>query len=46
MPAPLPRPRPRALGLTFGDLPTGTHNAITDVPGVKVGHVTLFHGER
>ncbi|PON12406.1 hypothetical protein C2W62_39750, partial [Candidatus Entotheonella serta] len=23
----------------------GTHNAITDVPGVKVGHVTLIQGE-
>jgi D-aminopeptidase len=45
MSAPLPRPRPRALGLTFGSLPTGPHNAITDVPGVKVGHVTIFHGE-
>ena len=22
----------------------GEHNAITDVPGVRVGHVTLFHG--
>ena len=44
MSAPLPRPRARDLGLRFGALPTGTHNAITDVPGVKVGHVTLFHG--
>lgn len=44
MSAPLPRPRARALGLTFGSLPTGPHNAITDVAGVKVGHVTLFHG--
>ncbi len=42
---PTPRSRPRALGLTFGSLPTGRHNAITDVPGVRVGHVTLFHGD-
>ncbi len=45
MPAPLPRPRARHFGLRFGSLPTGEHNAITDVPGVRVGHVTLFHGE-
>jgi len=42
MPAPLPRPRPRSLGLTFGSLPTGPHNAITDVPGVRVGQVTIW----
>jgi D-aminopeptidase len=45
MPAPLPRLRARDHGLTFGSLPTGPHNAITDVPGVKVGHVTLWQGE-
>ena len=45
MTPPPPRPRPRSLGLTFGSLPTGRHNAITDVPGVRVGHVTLFHGD-
>ena len=45
MPAPLPRPRARELGLTFGALPTGAHNAITDVPGVRVGHVTVWHGD-
>ena len=44
MSAPLPRPRARHFGLRFGSLPTGEHNAITDVPGVRVGHVTLFHG--
>lgn len=44
MPPPSPRPRARALGLTFGSLPTGRHNAITDVPGVRVGHVTIWHG--
>jgi D-aminopeptidase len=41
----MPRPRPRTFGLTFGDLPTGAHNAITDVPGVRVGHVTVWHGD-
>ncbi|MEY4340002.1 MAG: hypothetical protein RLZ14_1852 [Actinomycetota bacterium] len=45
MTPPLPRPRPRSFGLAFGALPTGQHNAITDVPGVRVGHVTLFHGD-
>lgn len=45
MPPPTPRPRARAHGLTFGDLPTGAHNAITDVPGVRVGQVTVWHGD-
>jgi L-aminopeptidase/D-esterase-like protein len=26
-------------------LPTGTHNAITDVPGVRVGHQTVWKGD-
>lgn len=33
----------RNLGLSIGRLPTGAKNCITDVPGVKVGHVTLDH---
>ncbi len=37
-----PRARLRELGLTIGTLPTGPLNAITDVPGVGVGHVTLI----
>ena len=45
MPPPSPRPRPRELGLTFGSLPTGEHNTITDVPGVTVGHVTIWQDE-
>jgi D-aminopeptidase len=28
-----------------GTLPTGTHNALTDVPGVRVGHQTVWRGE-
>lgn len=32
--------RPRDLGVPFGILPAGPLNAITDVPGVKVGHLT------
>ena len=38
------RARARTLGIQIGILPTGTYNAITDVPGVKVGHVTLNQG--
>ncbi len=39
------RPRARDLGIAIGLLPTGPHNAITDVPGVRVGHTTLVEGE-
>lgn len=38
-------PRLRDLGFTPGYLPTGAYNAITDVPGVLVGQVTLIAGE-
>ncbi|MEW6357986.1 MAG: P1 family peptidase [Planctomycetota bacterium] len=38
------RPRARDLDIVIGKLPTGEHNAITDVPGVRVGHVTLWKG--
>ncbi|MGW0606025.1 P1 family peptidase [Streptomyces sp. NPDC002640] len=42
-PDPLPSAsrRARELGLGVGSLPAGTHNAITDVPGVRVGHTTV-----
>ena len=40
------RPRARDLGITPGTLPTGPFNAITDVEGVRVGHVTLVEGDR
>jgi D-aminopeptidase len=33
------------MGITPGILPVGTWNAITDVPGVRVGHVTLIEGD-
>lgn len=36
------RARLRDLGIQIGRLPTGSHNAITDVPGVLVGHTTLI----
>ena len=36
------RPRARDAGITFGVLPTGPLNAITDVAGVKVGQVTII----
>jgi D-aminopeptidase len=37
--------RPRDLGIPFGILPTGSLNAITDVPGVKVGQLTKIQGK-
>jgi D-aminopeptidase len=37
--------RARELGLHIGILSTGKWNAITDVPGVKVGHATLNQGD-
>lgn len=37
--------RARELGIQIGVLPTGLHNAITDVAGVKVGHTTLVKGD-
>ncbi|MEE9187689.1 MAG: P1 family peptidase, partial [Bacteroidota bacterium] len=40
------RPRVRDIGLKVGILATGVHNAITDVPGVRVGHVTLASGDK
>ena len=33
------RPRAREAGIVIGDLPTGALNAITDVPGIRVGSV-------
>jgi D-aminopeptidase len=39
------RPRARDLGLKPGVYPTGQLNAITDVAGVRVGHVTLIEGD-
>ena len=39
------RPRLRDTGLTVGTLPTGPHNALTDVGDVRVGHTTLISGE-
>jgi D-aminopeptidase len=44
-PQPESRPRARDLGLTFGLYDPGPQNAITDVPGVLVGQVTLIEGE-
>lgn len=39
------RARMRELGIQIGELPTGEHNAVTDVAGVRVGHHTLVSGE-
>lgn len=42
---PSPRPRARDAGVIIGTLPTGPLNAITDVAGVRVGHVTVAIGD-
>jgi D-aminopeptidase len=36
--------RARDAGIVTGSLPSGQHNAITDVAGVRVGHTTLISG--
>lgn len=41
----LGRQRARDLGIEIGILPTGPLNAITDVAGVRVGHLTLIAGD-
>lgn len=40
-----PHVRARSLGLRLGQLEPGPLNAITDVPGVKVGQVTVMRGD-
>jgi D-aminopeptidase len=42
---PAGQPRARGLGLPFAGRP-GPWNAITDVPGVEAGYVTLIEGDR
>lgn len=39
------RPRAAEAGVIIGTMDRGQYNAITDVPGVAVGHVTLISGE-
>ncbi len=39
------RPRARDLGIEVGFLLPGQLNAITDVPGVRVGHSTIIQGK-
>ena len=41
----MPQPRLRDLGIIIGSLPTGEHNAITDVPGIWVAHKTLIYDQ-
>jgi len=38
------RSRARDLGIRIGTMQPGKWNAITDVPGVRVGHTTLIEG--
>ena len=40
------RKKLRELGLMIGKYPTGLNNNITDVPGVKVGHFTLWADDK
>ncbi len=39
------RPRARELGIEVGIFSPGPNNAITDIPGVRVGQVTVLEGE-
>jgi hypothetical protein len=39
-----PRKRARELGIVIGHMKPGKWNAITDVPGVRVGHSTVIFG--
>jgi D-aminopeptidase len=45
MPEPTARARARDLGIVVGGLQPGPLNAITDVPGVRVGHTTVRAGD-
>lgn len=38
--------RARDIGIVIGTLPPGSYNAITDVPGVRVGFTTLIDEKR
>ena len=40
------RVRARDMGIAPGILAPGTNNAITDVAGVRVGHATIYEGDR
>ena len=42
---PVDKPSSDAYGVDFGVFKTGIDNSITDVKGVKVGHVTLNYGK-
>ena len=42
---PAGRPRATDLGLQIGLLPAGPLNALTDLEGVTVGHVSLISGD-
>jgi D-aminopeptidase len=40
------RKRARDYGIRIGVLQPGAHNAITDVPGIRVGHTTLVRDQQ
>ena len=35
----------REMGIALGRLPTGPTNSLFDVPGTKIGHVSLQYGQ-
>jgi len=39
------RPRARDIGIKIGIMPIGETNSICDIPGLRVGHVTLIQGD-
>lgn len=39
------RPTLRDLGIVLGRLPAGASNSLLDVPGTRLGHVSLRQGE-
>jgi D-aminopeptidase len=42
---PVQRARARELGIRIGSLPAGPTNSLVDVPGVRVGHATVWRDE-
>ncbi len=38
--------RARDYGIVIGDMETGKHNHIVDIPGLRIGHVTLNNDEK
>lgn len=43
--SPYPRKKVRELGIIIGNKEPGPYNAITDIPGIRVGHTTIIQGK-